>query len=125
MSMDLTGQLHTEQTYDRTPKDWLSLQLTDRKMLSEVYMPFIRGGGLFVPSQKSFQAGQSVGVIIKGLDPDTVIRITGRIVWVSPASTQNGRAQGVGIQLSPAHRKLKDRIEHLLDDPSGLVTHTL
>ncbi|MDX1381365.1 MAG: pilus assembly protein PilZ, partial [Xanthomonadales bacterium] len=38
----------------------LSLSIKDRNALYQAYMPFVQGGGLFIPSTKRFNLGDEV-----------------------------------------------------------------
>ena len=42
----------------------LSLSIKDRQALYKSYMPFVTGGGLFVPSTKKFSLGDEVFLLL-------------------------------------------------------------
>jgi type IV pilus assembly protein PilZ len=106
----------------------LSLNIKERAGLYAAYMPFITQGGLFVPTQKSYNLGEEVVVILTLIDDPQRYPLTGKVVWVAPSGLAT-RAQGIGIQL-PADEvgtKLKIKIEGLLGSAmaSSRKTHTL
>ena len=42
----------------------LSLTIKDRAVLYAAYMPFARHGGLFVPSNKKYELGEEVFILL-------------------------------------------------------------
>ena len=38
----------------------LSLNIKDKSVLFSAYMPFVQGGGLFIPTNKPYQVGDEV-----------------------------------------------------------------
>ena len=45
---------------DETKQGILSLTIKDRTFLYAAYMPFLRNGGLFIPTNKRFALGEEV-----------------------------------------------------------------
>ncbi len=73
--------------------------ITDRATLQSCYMPFITGGGLFVPSKQDVVLGQELLVIASLPEQTQKFPVTGKVIWIS--SRQNGnKPQGFAIQLS-------------------------
>jgi type IV pilus assembly protein PilZ len=86
----------------------------DKLSLYNAYMPFIKGGGLFIPSNRPSKLGEEVFVLITLLEDPERIPLTGKIVWVNTRQ-QGTRAAGFGIQLSGEEGdKAKRKIEALL-----------
>ena len=46
----------------------LTLTIKDKAVLFAAYMPYIRQGGLFIPTQKQYQLGDEVYVRVKKAD---------------------------------------------------------
>ncbi len=46
----------------------LSLTIKDKSALYAAYMPFVKNGGLFIPTNKSYQLGDEVLVTVKETD---------------------------------------------------------
>ena len=95
----------------------------DKMILYQSYMPFVKGGGLYVPTPKKYDIGNEVFLLIKmpGEGNDRMPAV-GKVVWVN----RNGSAQrpgGIGVQLSdtPENLSLRDRIEVLI---AGISTDT-
>ena len=51
----------------------LSLTIKDRAVLYAAYMPFVRNGGLFVPTNKRYELGEEVFILLALMDePDKI-----------------------------------------------------
>ena len=46
----------------------LSLTIKDKSVLYAAYMPFIKNGGLFIPTSKQYQLGDEVFMLLKLMD---------------------------------------------------------
>jgi type IV pilus assembly protein PilZ len=60
-------------------------------------MPFLRNGGLFIPTNKRFTLGEEVFVLLALMDEAEKIPITGTVVWVTPKGAQGNRQAGIGV----------------------------
>ena len=69
-------------------------------MLHSSYMPFVKGGGIFIPTEKTFELGDEVFLLLTILDDPERFAITGKVVWINYRTTPGGRQMGVGIQFS-------------------------
>lgn len=101
----------TEATNTLRPQ---TITITDKKELYKSYMPFIQGGGLFVPfnediTPNKIQPGQKILLIFSMLDNKQRIAIQGKVVWIS----KNGMNKGYGVALgdAPQMKALKESIE--------------
>jgi type IV pilus assembly protein PilZ len=112
---------------DKTKQGILSLTIKDRTVLYAAYMPFLRNGGLFIPTNKRFMLGEEVFVLLALMDEAEKIPITGTVVWVTPKGAQGNRQAGIGVQFSEADFAAATKIEEHLG--TGLVsdrpTHTM
>jgi len=100
----------------------LSLSIKEKAALYAAYMPFIKGGGLFIPTNKTYRMGEEVFMLLGLLDDPNKLKVAGRVVWVTPV-TQGGRPQGIGVQFSEEDGgvEVRNRIEALL---GGVLKHT-
>ncbi len=73
--------------------------IKDKAALYSAYMPFVKGGGLFVPTTRKCKLGEEVFVLLTLMDDPERIPVTGKVVWINPRQ-QGMRAAGIGIQLS-------------------------
>ena len=106
----------------------LSLAIKEKVALYAAYMPYVKGGGLFIPTNKPFKIGEEVFMLLSLIDDPMKLKVVGHVVWVTPAA-QAGRPQGVGVQFSDKDGGLeaKNKIESLLGGAlkSSRPTHTM
>jgi len=106
----------------------LSLAIKEKAALYAAYMPFIKGGGLFIPTNKAFKIGEEVFMLLSLIDDPMKLKVVGQIVWISP-SAQANRPQGVGVQFLEKDGGLeaKHTIEGILSGAlkSSRPTHTM
>jgi type IV pilus assembly protein PilZ len=93
----------------------LSLSIRDRAALSSAYMPFIEGGGLFVPTPRAAEIGDDVYLIMTLPDDPTRHALPGRVVWITPSGS-GSRQQGLGIQFAKteAGEQIRLQIESMI-----------
>lgn len=107
----------------------ISLSLKGKSALYAAWMPLLKGGGLFMPSNRAHQLGEDVLVVLQFLDEPMKLPISGKVAWINPDHASGNRPQGVGIQLpdNDVGRDLKKRIEGILAPvaKSDRVTHTV
>lgn len=77
----------------------IQVNINDRATLQASYMPYILGGGLFVPSKNPVKMGDEVFVLAGLPDQSQKVPLTGKVIWIS--QKQNGiKPQGFAIQLT-------------------------
>lgn len=106
----------------------LNLAIRDKSALYSAYMPFIRNGGLFIPTNNSYQLGDEVFVLLQLPDSTEKLPVAAKVTWVTPRSTSRTRAPGIGIQFSEQDKgETQRRIEALLGSSlrADRPTHTL
>jgi type IV pilus assembly protein PilZ len=93
----------------------LSLAIKEKAALYAAYMPFIKGGGLFIPTNKTYRVGDEVFMLLSLLDEPSKLKVVGHVVWITPV-TQGSRPQGIGVQLSEKDGGIeaRNKIEALL-----------
>ncbi len=106
----------------------LSLAIKEKTALYAAYMPFIKGGGLFVPTNKSYKMGDEVFMLLSLLDDPVKLKVVGHVVWLTPVA-QGNRPQGIGVQFSEkdggdeARRKIEVMLGGVVK--STRLTHTM
>lgn len=76
----------------------LQANIPDIETLYASYMPYVQGGGLFIPSKQSKKLGDEVFVLATLPEQTQKIPLTGKVIWI--AYKQHGiKLQGFGIQL--------------------------
>ncbi len=106
----------------------LSLAIKEKASLYAAYMPFIKGGGLFIPTTKPFKIGEEVFMLLSLIDDPVKLKVVGHVAWVTPTSQPN-KPQGIGVQFSEKDGGLeaRNKIEGLLGSAlkSSRPTHTM
>ena len=78
----------------------LSLSIKDKGALYAAYMPFVRNGGLFIPTTKHYRLGDEVFMLLTLMDDKERLPVAGKIIWVTPQGAQNAKSAGIGVQFS-------------------------
>ena len=106
----------------------LSLTIKDKASLYAAYMPFIKNGGLFIPTNKTYNLGDEVFMLLSLMDDAEKIPVAGKIVWVTPKGAQGNRVAGIGVQFSiQDNGAVRNKIEAFLAGglKSDRPTHTM
>ena len=61
----------------------LSLVVKDKPSLYSAYMPFVKNGGVFVPTPKRYFLGDEVFVLLTLPDSAERLPVAGKVVWTS------------------------------------------
>ena len=78
----------------------LSLTIKDKNALYAAYMPFVNNGGLFIPTNKKYNLGDEVFMLLTLMEESERIPVAGKIVWITPIGAEGNRAAGIGVQFS-------------------------
>jgi len=106
----------------------LSLSIKEKAALYAAYMPYLRNGGIFVPTTRPYQLGDDVYLILTLLDDATRIPVAGKVVWISPAAG-GSKTPGIGVHFPAdesgmmARKRIEDALGAALK--SARPTHTL
>jgi type IV pilus assembly protein PilZ len=107
----------------------LSLAIREKAALYAAYMPFLKNGGIFVPTQKAYKIGDEIYLILTLMDDAGKYPIAGKVVWITPAGAHNNKAQGIGVHFpdDETGQRTRARIEEILGAAlrSSRATHTL
>src|SRR4249920_2957445 len=103
----------------------LSLNIRERAALYAAYMPFLRGGGIFIPTPRQYQLGEEVFMLLSLMDDPNRIAVQGKVVWITPEGVQGSRTQGIGVQFTQDDTGAA--VEKILGETlaSSRPTHTL
>ena len=106
----------------------LSLTIKDKAVLYAAYMPFLKNGGLFIPTNREYQLNDEVFMLLNLMEETEKIPVAGRVVWITPKGAQGNRAAGIGVQFSgeddsAARAKIETYLAGALQ--SDRPTHTL
>lgn len=107
----------------------LSLSIKEKSALYAAYMPFLKGGGVFIPTTRVYRLGDEVFMLISLMGDPNKIPVAGQVVWITPAAAQGNKTQGVGVRFSDNEGSIsaRNKIEGLLGGSmkSTRPTHTL
>ena len=107
----------------------LSLNINSKSALYAAYMPQLKNGGLFIPTNRPYNIGDEVFMLLTLMEDPTRIPVAGAVAWVTPAGAQNGKVQGIGVHFNndEAGIDVRRKIEGLLGGSlqSNRPTHTI
>ncbi len=107
----------------------LSLTIKERSALYAAYMPYLKGGGIFIPTPKPYRIGDEVLMLLTLLDEPAKLPVDGHVAWITPVGSQNNKTQGIGVQFSENENGIavRNKIEGLLGGTlkSSRPTHTM
>lgn len=107
----------------------ISLNIKERSVLYAAYMPYIKGGGIFIPTARPYRLGDEIFMLISLMDDANKLPVAGRVIWLTPPGCHGNRVQGVGVQFKDddSGTLVRTRIEGLLTGQLQLnrPTHTL
>jgi len=106
----------------------LSLTIRDKSALYASYMPFIKNGGLFIPTAKTYNIGDEVFMLLTLMDSKEKLPVAGSVVWITPVGAQGNKTAGIGVQFSNLDKgATKSKIEKQLAGAlsSDRPTHTM
>ena len=106
-----------------------TLVIRSKAALYAAWIPLLRGGGIFLPSNRAHSLGEEILLLLTLLDDSNKIPLQGSVAWINPAHSAGNRPQGIGIALqdSEVTRELKKKVEGLLAGAlqSSRPTHTI
>lgn len=92
----------------------INFPIRDLTALKASYMPYVLGGGLFVPSNRPVALGDELFVVTSMPDSPERIPLTGKVIWISHRANAH-RPAGFGIQLTGDEGiKFKNKAEKML-----------
>ena len=107
----------------------LSLNINSKSALYAAYMPFIKQGGLFIPTTRPYAIGDEIFMLLTLMDEPARLPIAGTVVWITPAGAQGNKNQGIGVRFSAdeSGQAARNKIETILGGhlSSSRPTHTI
>ncbi len=117
-----TGTLNTGQSAI------LSLSIKEKSSLYAAYIPFVKNGGLFIPTTKRYRLGDEVFMLLNLMDEPERIPVAGKVIWITPRGATGSRTPGIGVQFHEADKgATRSKIEMLLGGSlqADRPTHTM
>ena len=107
----------------------LSLNIREKAALYAAYMPFLKGGGIFIPTNRTYKVGDEVFMLLSLMDDPAKVAVQGTVVWITPEGVQGNRTQGIGVQFTQDETGAgaRETIERILGESlaSTRSTHTM
>src|SRR5437016_1429220 len=107
----------------------LSLNIRERTALYAAYMPFLKGGGIFIPTNRTYKVGDEVFMLLSLMDDPAKVAVQGTVVWITPEGVQGNRTQGIGVQFTndETGASAQKKIEGILGGTltASRTTHTM
>lgn len=106
----------------------LSLSIKEKNALYAAYMPFVKNGGLFIPTNKKYKLGDEVFMLLSLMDDPERIPVAGKVVWITPVGAEGNKSPGIGVQFaSQDEGATRNKIEGCLAGalPGERPTHTM
>jgi type IV pilus assembly protein PilZ len=99
----------------------LSLAVKDKAALYNAYMPYLKHGGIFVPTAKRYFLGDEVFLLLTLPESSERLPVAGKVIWITPTGAQGNRTAGIGVQFteSAEGENVKGKIEALLAGTLG------
>lgn len=106
----------------------MSLAIKDKGSLYAAYMSYIAGGGIFIPTNKVYQLGEEVFILLTLMDDTEKMPVVGKVIWISPQGSGGHTIPGIGVQFTDNDGQLvRNKIETHLAGTGGSdrMTHTM
>ena len=106
----------------------LTLTIKDKSALYLAYMPFVKNGGLFIPTNSNYRLGDEVFMLLNLMGEEEKMPVAGRVIWMTPKGAQGKRTAGIGVQFSEQDQgNTQRKIENYLAGALGgdKPTHTM
>ena len=106
----------------------LSLTIKDKAALNAAYMPFVKNGGLFIPTNKAYNLGDEVFMLLTLMEDTERMPVAGKIIWFTPPGAQGNKTAGIGVQFgSQDNGQTRNKIETYLAGAlkADRMTHTM
>jgi type IV pilus assembly protein PilZ len=98
----------------------LTVAIKDTAALYQAFIPFVKNGGLFIPTTTHYQLGDEVLVLLSLLREKEKTAFAGRVIWVTPKGAAGRRPAGIGVQFNSQDRgQTRQKIEHYLAGAAG------
>lgn len=91
------------------------LRFKNANQLYKSYMPWLKNGGLFVPTNKRFEMGQEVLLMVVLPETNDKLPAAGVVAWACPKDVTGHNKPGVGVEfIDEEGVALRLRIEGML-----------
>ncbi len=100
----------------------ISCSFSSEACLYLSYMPFIKGGGLFLRTNHVCPLGKEVELSLKLINEHEPYLVRAKVIWITPKGAQGNKPPGIGVQFTGDNsRYLCNKIETYL---AGMLKST-
>lgn len=85
-------------------KNIIKLDLANKAELYASYMPNIKNGAIFVATDKPYQLGDEVFLLLSLMGEEEKQAVAGTIIWITPRDANNNKVPGIGIQFNDSDK---------------------
>ncbi len=108
-------------------RNMLQLHIPDEQTLYNSYLPFLKQGGLFIPTDKNYKLGDEVFLLLTLLSDGEKMPVAGKVVWVNPKGVQGRRPAGIGVHFGELDKgatrnKIEKALGPLIKSEKGTYT---
>ncbi len=107
----------------RNVPGFVSLTLPSLAALYAAYMPFLKNGGFFVPTNAPYKMGDEIFLMLAMKDDPERIPVTGNVIWITPKGAQNKRPQGVGVMFKNDENSKRGKLK--IEQKLGTMLNSL
>ena len=91
----------------------IPLQIRNPEQLAVMYMPFVRNGGIFIPTPKLPRIGDEIAFLLRLPGRPQPLKVLGRVIWINPPG--GSFRTGFGVQFDEQDKgETKRAIEEIL-----------
>jgi len=103
----------------------LNIAYKNKDDLYKAYMPFVKNGGLFIPTVKSFSIGDELFMVLNLPEDTEKTPVSAKVVWITPKAAQGNKKPGIGVQFKDdglARSKIETSLAGLLKSNRPTLT---
>jgi len=98
----------------------LDYNINNQLELNLSYMPFIKDGGLFIPTPETFSLGDRIRVNLQLPGHKDTHVVEGKVVWITPKNALYQIFPGIGVQFigenaKSLHELIKANLDNTMD----------
>ena len=95
--------------------DLIECEFREEQALYQAYMPYVKGGGIFIRTTKAYELGHSITLSVQLPNSTESHLVEGKIVWITPKGAVGNKPAGIGVQLMGSNgQALSSKIEKML-----------
>lgn len=77
---------------------YVTIAIRTQNELQESFIPFLKKGGIIIPSEPTHEIGYFITLAVELLDYPRPFEVVGKIAWLTPEHTQIEKLRGTGVE---------------------------